>query len=233
MPRKKEPIYETEQYAFPSRLRELMKDTETKQKDLAKALGKKPQTVSLYTQGQSFPDVNVLYKIASYFNVSADWLIGRPDSTKTIDVDIQAVRKYTGLSEKAINRLHELSEYIKENPAGFIQNPFDVLLTFDGPEYTLQPDGARVSASKVFSVSLAEYLHERSMEAGPETIAELDDESNAELLSLSEQLATIGYTVVPKQRVTSAILQDACDALKALFTEYCDNMRGAEDDGKH
>lgn len=105
MPRKREPVYETERYAFPSRLRELMKDTGTKQKDLAQALGVKPQTVSLYTQGQSFPDVNGLYKIASYFKVSADWLIGLPNSAKTIDADITAAMRVTGLSEDAIKAI--------------------------------------------------------------------------------------------------------------------------------
>ena len=183
-----------------------------------------------------YPNLNMgveyLNTFAQFYGVSTDYILGL-SKHPTLDAQAAGAAEYTGLSLGAIETLHGLSEYIKAHPAGYIQNPYDVLLSYDGPEYTLQPEGARVSASKVFRVSLAEYLHERSMEVGPETVTDLDDESNAELLSLSEQLATIGYTVVPKQRVTGAILQDACDALKALFTEYGDNMRGAENDGKH
>lgn len=104
MPRKKELACETEQYTFPSRLREIMKDTGTKQKDLAQALGVKPQTVSLYTQGQSFPDVNNLAKIAHFFGVSADYLIGL-SNTPSVEEDMQVACKVTGLREKAINAL--------------------------------------------------------------------------------------------------------------------------------
>lgn len=108
MPRKKESVYETEQYAFPSRLRELMKDTGTKQKDLAQALGVKPQTVSLYTQGQSFPDVNNLAKIARFFDVSADYLIGLA-KVPNVDMDIKKVNEITGLSAGIIEWLQSIT----------------------------------------------------------------------------------------------------------------------------
>jgi len=82
-----------------------MESTGTKQKELAQFLDVKPQTVSLYVQGQSFPDVNNLAKIARFFNVSADYLIGLSE-VQTVDVNIQAVCKISGLSEKAINALN-------------------------------------------------------------------------------------------------------------------------------
>lgn len=88
MARKKEPACETEKYTFPSRLRGLMQDRGTRQKELADAIGMRPQTVSLYTQGQSFPDVNALEKIARFFSVSSDYLLGLTD-TPYIDEDIQ------------------------------------------------------------------------------------------------------------------------------------------------
>lgn len=105
MPRKKEAPYETEKYTFPSRLRGLMADRGTRQKELADAIGMRPQTVSLYVQGQSFPDVNGLEKIARFFSVSADYLLGLSD-TPSIDENMQVVFKVTGLSEKAISVLN-------------------------------------------------------------------------------------------------------------------------------
>lgn len=106
MPRKTEPTYITERGIFPTNLRELMKERGVNQKKLAEVIEMRPQTVSLYVTGQSVPDINCLQKIAAFFNVSADWLIGCPNSPKTIDSDIAAAMKYTGLSESAINWLH-------------------------------------------------------------------------------------------------------------------------------
>lgn len=105
MSRKTKPPYETEKEIFPTRLRELMQQRGTKQKELADVINMRPQTVSLYTTGQSYPDVNTLTKIADYFNVSADYLLGR-SNVRSRDTDVQAVAKYTGLSNRAIANLH-------------------------------------------------------------------------------------------------------------------------------
>lgn len=108
MSRKAEPAYITEKGAFPSNLRELMEERQTTQKKLADVIGMRPQTVSLYVTGQSVPDINCLNKIAEFFNVSADWLIGRPNCPKAVNADARAVMKYTGLSEAAVSWLNSL-----------------------------------------------------------------------------------------------------------------------------
>ena len=108
MSRKTEQRYITEQADFPTNLRELMKEHNVTQKVLAEVIEMRPQTVSLYIGGQSVPDINTLYKIAEYFNVSADWLIGRPGSSMRVDADVTAAIKYTGLSENALKMLHDL-----------------------------------------------------------------------------------------------------------------------------
>lgn len=105
MPRKKEPTCVTEKYTFPTQLRELMESNKTTQKKLADAIDMRPQTVSLYTTGQSFPDVNTLKKIAEFFNVSADYLLGLIP-TPTTDIEDRAVEEYTGLSHSSIRWLH-------------------------------------------------------------------------------------------------------------------------------
>lgn len=212
---------------FAKTLNRLMVEKRVHQDDMAQALGIATGSISAYRNGKKEPRLSMIVKIANYLSVDCHYLM------TGIQAENYVCSNELGLSEKAISRLHEVSEYIKANPAGLVQNPYDVLLAFDGPEYTLQPDGKKVSASKVFGVSLSNYLHERATETGPDAIANLDDEDNAELFSLSEQLAAIGYTVVPKQVVTNSILQDACDALRALFREYGDNMRGSADNGQH
>lgn len=118
MSRKKEPTHVTEKNIFPTRLRKLMEDQSITQKKLADAIEMRPQTVSLYTTGQSAPDVNTLRKMAEFFHVSADYLIGLTDVKKP-DTTIQAVCEYTGLSESAIKMLHTIQqgvEYSKAHP---------------------------------------------------------------------------------------------------------------------
>lgn len=124
MSRKKEPTYITEQHAFPQRLQQLMKEHGTTQKQLGTAIGKRPQTVSLYACGQSSPDADTIRAISDYYNVSADWLLGRPGSVMTIDTDLQAVCQYTGLSEKAVQTLHDSTDEDKELAAFLANRPF-------------------------------------------------------------------------------------------------------------
>lgn len=107
MSRKKEPASKTENYPFPTRLRKLMEETKTTQRELAVAIGVRPQTVSLYTQGQSFPDVNGLAKIARHFGISADYLIGN-SKMPNADLSMQDIHKITGLSAGAICKLQNI-----------------------------------------------------------------------------------------------------------------------------
>lgn len=218
--------------SFPDILADLIKNSGKKLREISRECGIGASQLSSYQSGASEPTLSNLVILSDYFDVPIDYLVGKTKSS-TRDPDIWTACDITGLSSTSVSRLHEVSEYIKANPIGIVQNPYDVLLSFDGPEYTLQPDGKKVSASKVFWVSLSDYLHERATETVPGAIAELGDDENAELFSLSEQLAAIGYTVVPKQVVTNSMLQDACDALRALFREYGDNMRGCAENGKH
>ena len=64
---------------FAARLRELRTDAGLRQKDLADALGVAQTTVANYEQGARFPDEKLLGRVADYFDVSLDFLMGRID----------------------------------------------------------------------------------------------------------------------------------------------------------
>jgi len=64
---------------FSNRLRELRSSNGLRQKDLAEALGVAQTTIANYEQGARFPDEKILHRIADYFNVSLDYLLGRSD----------------------------------------------------------------------------------------------------------------------------------------------------------
>jgi transcriptional regulator with XRE-family HTH domain len=64
---------------FPTRLRTLMDSKGETQESVAKAADKTRQTISQYVNGISEPGYDTLVKIADYFDVSTDYLLGRTD----------------------------------------------------------------------------------------------------------------------------------------------------------
>lgn len=65
---------------FDKRLKKLRTDKELSQKALSDILGISPSTVAMYEQGRRTPDNEMLKKIANFFNVSVDFLLGNSNS---------------------------------------------------------------------------------------------------------------------------------------------------------
>lgn len=92
---------------FAARFRDLLDRTNTTQPALAEAIGVSRQAIGQWKDGNTFPDVLALTKIADYFKVSADYLLGRTDHMTT-DYDMKVAEKVTGLSEKSISNLQRM-----------------------------------------------------------------------------------------------------------------------------
>ena len=71
------------------------------QNDVAKEIGISRGALSYYESGERRPDINTLYAIAKYYNVSSDYLLGITDVCSP-STELQAISKETGLSERAI-----------------------------------------------------------------------------------------------------------------------------------
>lgn len=61
---------------FKERLNELLKSRNMYQNDLAQYIGYTTQAVSRWCRGETEPDLEMLAKIANFFNVSTDYLLG-------------------------------------------------------------------------------------------------------------------------------------------------------------
>ena len=97
---------------FAATLRDLMEKNGTTQKELADFVGVRPQTLSLYTTGETQPNVDKLLKIAEFFDVTTDFLI-----TGTILEDIP-VREMLGLSEQTVENMRLVKDgYFEDTPA--------------------------------------------------------------------------------------------------------------------
>ena len=70
---------------FGEKLKELRTKYGKTQEDIAKYLEVAPQTIYKYEKGINQPDLNTLSKLAEYFNVSTDYLLGRTNVPITIN----------------------------------------------------------------------------------------------------------------------------------------------------
>lgn len=66
------------------RLKELREQRRLKQEDLALYLNTSQSTVSAYEVGDRTPDIKTIIKIADFFNVSIDYLVGLSDIKQVI-----------------------------------------------------------------------------------------------------------------------------------------------------
>lgn len=100
---------------LPSRIRALIADSGATQNQIAKEIGVTRQSISQYCDGSTVPNADKLLKLAQYFNVSADYLLGMTDA-KTNNKDVQFICEYTGLNESVIASLADrvLPNYIAE-----------------------------------------------------------------------------------------------------------------------
>ena len=67
------------------RIKKLRKKKNLSQRDLAKEINLSPSTIAMYETGKRKPDADKLKQIASYFNVSIDYLLGNTDERKPVN----------------------------------------------------------------------------------------------------------------------------------------------------
>ncbi len=64
---------------FPETLKKLRKEHKITQSTLSKELGVTDRAVRMYEAGEIEPTMSVLIKLANFFGVSLDYLVGRSD----------------------------------------------------------------------------------------------------------------------------------------------------------
>ena len=89
---------------FQERFSNLIKERGITQAEASDGIGVTRQAISLYATGKRTPDINSLYRIADFFRVSADYLLGLSD-VKSFDAEEKAISEKTGLSESSIEKL--------------------------------------------------------------------------------------------------------------------------------
>lgn len=88
------------------RLKQLRSENHLTQAQLAEILGIAKTTLAAYEQGKSEPNIELLIKLADYFCVTVDYLIGKTNCSNS---DYQPIADSLGIDEKTIETLLLLS----------------------------------------------------------------------------------------------------------------------------
>ena len=70
-----------------NRLKEIRQEKKLSQTDIAKALGVTRQAISLYEKGDREPKLETWQKLADFFNVPVDYLLGISKDRSTLTID--------------------------------------------------------------------------------------------------------------------------------------------------
>lgn len=86
------------------RIKALREEKDLTLAELAKELDTVKSSLSYIENGKKPVKDDLIVKICDYFDVSADYLLGRTD-IKTLDFNVREISEQTGLSERAVERI--------------------------------------------------------------------------------------------------------------------------------
>lgn len=140
------------------------------QEAMAERLGVDRKTYGIWERGQAKPDTSNLEKLADFFNVSTDYILGRSNEMQLGDKEISEA---TGLKEESIRVLRYLS-HAQERPNVSSDVPQYNRLTINFINRVLSPlaiyavndiDGD-VRQLDTFFTYLEKYVHSSGVRAG-------------------------------------------------------------------
>lgn len=103
---------------YGARIKELRKQNSLTLKQLGIKVGLSESTISLYEKEKRTPDFEVLNKMATLFNVSVDYILGRTEkgkNTKSLDEQLD------GISFALYKGVEDLSDADKKDVLNFVE----------------------------------------------------------------------------------------------------------------
>ena len=113
------------------RINSALAEKDIKQKELAKKIGVNDNVISYWCSGSRTPNTQQIIQICNVLGVSADYLLGLSD-VATNDKGLQYICDYTGLDEKAIQKLRIYTQGADDffvNPTNEYKNLINVQKT--------------------------------------------------------------------------------------------------------
>lgn len=99
-----------------NRIKQLREEKGLKQEELAKVLSVAPSTIGMYERDEREPNDSITLKIAEYFGVSTDYLLGKTN-IKNIEDEFKIIysKEIEGLTEEEIKEALEFYKIVKNN----------------------------------------------------------------------------------------------------------------------
>ncbi|HDR6217350.1 helix-turn-helix domain-containing protein [Bacillus cereus group sp. MYBK249-1] len=97
---------------FGTRLHTLRKERKLRQEDMAKQLGIARTTYAMYEQGNREPDYNTLIKLATFFEVSIDYLLGTTEMRQVTNIqDHELYQWFEDIKNATPQKREELKKF--------------------------------------------------------------------------------------------------------------------------
>ena len=93
------------------KLRELRTQNHISQDRLAKELNVGRTTITNYESGESKPDIEMVKKIANYFNVSIDYLLDNEQQKEPENIEFKKEYNFTEKQEEILEYVKQLDDY--------------------------------------------------------------------------------------------------------------------------
>ena len=117
---------------FAERLKLLFFNSGETQEQAANRFNVTRQGFGNWLNGRTQPDYDALCKLAEYYNVSTDYLLGRTD-VKTPDTELKTVCEVTDLSESAVKKIIKLNEKENQSDIDYSDMLFNQMI--ESPEF--------------------------------------------------------------------------------------------------
>ncbi len=99
---------------FAERLKELRESKNLTQSELASVINVTQGAIGFWERGKREPDYKTLCKLARFFNVSVEYLIGEADSDKILIIGRNGTYKEIKVSEKNLIMLEQLATSLED-----------------------------------------------------------------------------------------------------------------------
>lgn len=105
-----------------NRIKLLREEKKIRQDELAKVLSISPSAVGMYERDEREPNDEITLKLAEYFGVSTDYLLGKsdirnPENTNLDKLQIGlSTKDYTNISDTQIKQIEDFAKFVlKDN----------------------------------------------------------------------------------------------------------------------
>lgn len=194
---------------FKEKINVLYREQKLSASALAREIHISPAAMNFYLSGERRPDIETLSKICTYFNCSADWLLGL-SNVRSSSSDVQAAVKSLGIDERFIHDINQLDESSRK--------ALFKLLTLPGLIETIIPDLIELQRVRG-ALAEKKYFTDNNRECVETTDKRLDFEQGTVMLSQKEAVNYYAYKIGSR---VSTLLQNATQKFLSFLGDGSD-----------